>query len=160
VSNQISTSINTTSGVDADGNVIRTVSTFAENNPNLSRFAMGFVSGITGAYIRHGITNNEINFRDVAADSVGNTLADEIVGGLSTPTQTSKQLAMDYSLVEGEAQGPGLRATGRNTSAFDEGIRDMHARRAYWEEKGLNVEGLTDDERDAFEPRARKTESK
>jgi hypothetical protein len=149
VSNQISTSINTTSGVDADGNVIRTVSTFAENNPNLSRFAMGFVSGITGAYIRHGITNNEINFRDVAADSVGNTLADEIVGGLSTPTQTSSSIANNDTSID-PISGEHMRMATRNDTSSDDRIRQGMASMSNWGVNNSDVQELTSDDLDAI----------
>ena len=123
---------------------------FANYSPGVARVTSDFISGITGAYIRHGITNSQINFRDAAAESLGNALGNEIVGGLIRKEETSKALAFDYSLAEGEAKAPGLRLTNRDADAFDDGIRDMHARRAYWEGNGLNVQGLTDDEQDAL----------
>jgi hypothetical protein len=125
VSNQISKSINTTAGADDSGNPIRTLSRFAANNPTTANFTTRLISGVTGAYIRHGITHNRIDFANVAADSVGSFLADEMVGGLSAPLETSKQLAIDYSLVEGDAQGPGLRLTNRDASAFERGYEDL-----------------------------------
>jgi hypothetical protein len=149
VSNQISTSINTTSGIDADGNAIRTVSTFAQNNPNLARFATGFVSGVTGAYIRHGITNNEINFRDVAADSVGNTLADEIVGGLMAQSQTSKSIAKTDSYVD-PIRGEHMRMATRNDASSDDRIRLGIANMSGWGANNSDIQQLTPDDLDAI----------
>jgi hypothetical protein len=93
VTNQLSNSIFGEMKYDSSGNAVgRTAATLADNNL-AARFVIGRIRGFIGAYIGHGITNNEIGFRDVAADSVGNTLADEIVGGLIRKEQNSKRLA-------------------------------------------------------------------
>ena len=122
VSNQISTSLQgapirdgagkLTTG--ADGQILRTNTAFANYNAGAARVTSDFISGITGAYIRHGITDSQINFRDAAAESVGNAIGNEIVGGLIRKEETSKALAFDYSLAEGEAKVPGLRSSNRN----------------------------------------------
>ena len=134
VSNQISTSLQGAPIRDgagrletgADGQILRTNTAFATNNAGAARVTSDFISGITGAYIRHGITNSQINFRDAAAESLGNALGNEIVGGLIREEQTSKrlaekvpkELAIDYSLTEGEAKAPGLRLTNRDRRCF------------------------------------------
>ena len=86
VSNQIGKSIIGENGIGSDGKERFNPTEFAKTNLDAAKFVTGLVSGVTGAYIRHGITNNAVNFRDVAADSVGNALADTIIGGLSAPS--------------------------------------------------------------------------
>ena len=122
VSNQISKSIYTTAGVDDSGNPIRKLSSFAANNPNAADFTTRLISGVTGAYIRHGMTNNRIDFANVAADSIGSFLADEIVGGLTEPLETSKQLAME-SEISDQPRGyfRGLNSD-RAETGFDDGF--------------------------------------
>jgi hypothetical protein len=110
VTNQLSNSILGEMNYDSSGNAVgRTATTPADNNL-AARFVIGLIRGFIGAYIRHGITDNEINVRDVAADSVGNTLADEIVGRLIRKEQNSKRLAeQQYGLSNAIRMEFGLR---------------------------------------------------
>ena len=65
VSNQISTSVQGKPQLDgagnlqtgADGQIDRANTAFANYSPGAARVTSDFISGITGAYIRHGITN-------------------------------------------------------------------------------------------------------
>ncbi len=45
--------------------------TFANYNPGGAGVATDFASGLTGAFIRHGITDHAIHFSDVVADGIG-----------------------------------------------------------------------------------------
>ncbi len=151
VSNQISTSIQGAPIRDgagrletgADGQILRANTAFANYNAGAARVTSDFISGITGAYIRHGMTNSPINFKDAAAESLGNALANEIVGGLIRKEETSKALAMDYSLAEGEAQGPGLRSSNRNASHLGRLSAMDNSQRASFLERSLADAGRT-----------------
>ena len=122
VSNQISTSLQgapirdgagkLTTG--ADGQILRTNTAFANYNAGAARVTSDFISGITGAYIRHGITDSQINFRDAAAESVGNAIGNEIVGGLIRKEETSKAIAEKYGFADEPAPATGLRADPTN----------------------------------------------
>ncbi len=87
----------------ADGQILRTNTAFANYSPGAARVTSDFISGVTGAYSRHGITNGQINFRDVAAESLGNAIGNEIVGGLVREEQTSKRLGYFGGLRPSEA---------------------------------------------------------
>ena len=45
--------------------------TFANYIPGGARVATDFAGGITGAEVRHGITDHAIHFSDVVADGIG-----------------------------------------------------------------------------------------
>ena len=133
VSNQISTSIQGAPIRDgagrletgADGQILRANTAFANYNAGAARVTSDFISGITGAYIRHGITNSPINFKDAAAESLGNTLANEIVGGLIREEQTSKRLAEQVSLTNGPAREPSFRLNRQSALAFSDATDDL-----------------------------------
>ena len=122
VSNQIGKSLNTTAGVDDSGNSIQKLSNFAANHPNAADFTTRLISGVTGAYIRHGITNNRIDFANVAADSVGSFLADEIVGELSAPLETSKSIANTDPYVD-PISGERIRMGKRSDATPEDNVR-------------------------------------
>ena len=82
-------------------------SSLAEKNPDFARLATSVTRGVTGAIVRHGITGDDIDYSQVAADSFGNAIADEIVGQLRQPQMA--ETSQKNALREGEASQPGLR---------------------------------------------------
>lgn len=152
VSNQISSSIQGDAQLDgsgklqtgAEGQITRTPTAFANYSPSAARVTSDFISGITGAYIRHGITNSSTNFRDAAAESLGNAIGNEIVGGLIREEQTSKKLAAQYSLTNGPAPTLGLRASNRGSSEFSRlSAMDNSQSRSFLERSLADAGGTT-----------------
>lgn len=68
---------------------------------------------MTGAIVRHGITGDDIDYSQVAADSFGNAIAYEIVGQLSQPqmAETSQRYAMKEGEARQEVSGRGANLT-------------------------------------------------
>ena len=69
-------------------------SSLAEKNPDFARLATSVTRGVTGAIVRHGITGDDIDYSQVAADSFGNAIADEIVGQLRQPQMAETSAAI------------------------------------------------------------------